>query len=223
MSKKTMLLPLAVAALFAVPPAASAEEIHFTNVTTFTGSGPAGSLTAANEPKISFTKLAVSGKFDTGSSTTGSINLTITGATAEFLGIKGPCNTTGHEAGTITASGAFHLITFVNSKGERKPAILVTPVTTTILCIGFSRVEITGTGIIGTITSPKCPESSKTLGLSFEATGSTQNHMVYTSNTFDLSSDTEDSAGKTTGVFGTAGLTGSATIESATTGTLDCT
>src|SRR4051812_10663995 len=103
MSKKMTLLALAVAALFALPSAASAQEIHFKNVTTFTGEGPAGFLTATNEPKISCTKTTASGKFDTGSSTTGTSSLIFTGCTAEFLGIKGNCNTTGDATGTITS------------------------------------------------------------------------------------------------------------------------
>ena len=71
MSKKMMLLALAVAALFAIPSAASAQEIHFNGVTTFTGSGPAGFLTAANEPKISCTSTQRHRKLRRRSSTTG--------------------------------------------------------------------------------------------------------------------------------------------------------
>jgi hypothetical protein len=216
MSKKMILIALAVAALFAVPSVASAEEIHFTNVTTFTGSGPAGFLSATNEPKISSTGVTVTGKFTT--STTGEVTLTFTGSTAELLGIKGNCNTTGDAAQTITSSGVFHLIT----TNTGKPGILVTPVTTTIICIGFSRVEVTGKGIIGTITSPACGASSNEMKVSFEAEGSTQKHIEYTGVKYDLSADTEKPEGPTISTV-TAALQGSATLKSATEGTLDCT
>jgi hypothetical protein len=218
MSKKMMLLALAVAALFALPSAASAQEIHFTNVTTFTGSGGVGTLTATNEPTITCTATTASGSFNAGSTTTGNVALTFTGCTASFLGVKGKCNTTGDAAETITSSGVFHLITTNTSK----PGILVTPVTTTILCAGFSRTEVTGNGIIGTITSPACGASSNTLGVKFESTGSTQNHIEYTGTKYDLSADTENAEGKTINTV-TAGLTGAATLTSATSGTLECT
>jgi hypothetical protein len=222
MSKKMILLALAVAALFALPSAASAEEIHFTNVTTFTGAGGAGSLSATNEPKVSCTATSASGQFNTGSSTTGTVTLDFTGCTAEFLGIKGNCNTSGAASGTISAKGTFHLITFVNSKSEKKPAILVTPETTTLICAGFSRVDVTGNGIIGTITSPACGASSKTMEVKFEATGSTQNHIEYTGVKYDLQADTENAAGEISSTV-TAGLQGTVTLTSATSGTLDCT
>jgi hypothetical protein len=219
MSKKMMLLALAVAAMFALPAAASAQEIHFKGVTTFTGIGPASSLTATNEPKTSFTGLSVSGSYNAGSSTTAEVKLTLTGFTAEFLGIKGSCNTSGDASGVVTTSGTFHLIT--TSTG--KPGILITPVTTTIICIGFSRMELTGKGVSGTITSPACGATSKEMKVSFEAEGSTQKHIEYTGVKYDLSADTENAEGVTTGASGTAALQGSTTLTSPTTGTLDCT
>lgn len=218
MSKKMMLLALAVAALFALPSAASAQEIHFSGVTSFTGTGGAGTLQATNEPKISCTANTASGSFNAGSSTAGEVTLAFTGCTAELLGIKGNCNTTGDAAQTITAKGGFNLIT--TSTG--KPGILVKPITTTILCIGFSRTEVTGNGIIGTITSPACGGKSKELTVSFSSTGSTQNHIEYTGTKYDLSADTENEKGETTSTV-TAGLTGADTLKSATEGTLECT
>jgi hypothetical protein len=219
MSKKTMLLALTVAALFAIPSAASAQEIHFKNVTSFVGSGGAGSLTVANEPKLSYTSLTMSGGFDSGSSTTGKVTLTFSGVSGEFLGIKGNCNTAGDATGTITTSGTFHLIT----TNTGKPGILLTPATSTVLCVGFSRTEFTGNGIIGTITSPACGASSKELKLSFEAEGSTQKHIEYTGVKYDLSGDTEKETGETTGVNGTAALSATMTASTITTGTLECT
>jgi hypothetical protein len=219
MNKKTMLLALAVAAVFALPSAASAQEIHFKNVTSFTGSGPASTFTAANEPKISCTSSTVTGSFESGSTTTGTYHALYHGCTAEFLGIKGSCNTAGSPSGTITAVGTFHIITTPSNK----PATLYTWKTTTNLCIGFSRVEVTGNGVIGTITSPACGASSKEMKVSLEAEGSTQKHIEYTGTKYDLSADTENEKGETTGANGTAALSGSATLSSATTGTLECT
>lgn len=214
-----MLLALAVAALFALPSAASAEEIHFTNVTTFSGSGPAGFLQATNEPRINSTGVSVSGSFNAGSSTTGEVTLTFNGSTAEFLGIKGNCNTVGDAAQIITSKGVFHLIT----TNTGKPGILVTPVSTTIICAGFSKIEVTGKGIIGTITSPLCGASSNELKVSFEAEGSTQKHLEYTGVKYDLSADTEKTEGTEIVSTVTAALQGSATLKSPTVGTLDCT
>jgi hypothetical protein len=218
MSKKMMLLALAVAALFALPSGASAQEIHFSGVTTFTGTGPAGALTAVKEPKISCTATSASGSFNAGSSTTGSVNLTFTGCTAEVIGIKGSCKTVGDEAGVITSSGTFHLITTPTSK----PGILVTPVTTTLICLGFSRVEVTGNGVIGTITSPDCGASSTQLKVSFEVEGEAQKHIEYTGVKYDLSADTENEKGETTSTA-TAALSSSATLTSEKSGTLECT
>jgi hypothetical protein len=218
MSKKMKLLALAVAALFALPSAASAQEIHFTNVTTFSGSGGVNLISAVNEPKISCTGTSASGSFNAGSTTTGSVNLIRSGCTAEFLGIKGTCNTAGDSSGVITSSASFHLITISTGK----PGILLTPVTSTTTCVGFARTELTGNGIIGTITSPACGASSKELKLSFEAEGSTQKHIEYTGVKYDLLADTENSAGETTSTA-TAALSGSTTLQSATAGTLECT
>jgi hypothetical protein len=220
MSKKMKLLALAAvsAALFALPSAASAQEIHFSGVTTFTGSGGVILFTATNEPIYTCTGTTASGSFNAGSSTTGEVNLTFTGCSASFLGIKGNCNTTGDAAQTITSSGVFHLIT----TNTGKPGILLTPVTTTVLCVGFSRTEYTGKGIIGTITSPACGASSKELKLSFEAEGGTQKHIEYTGVKYDLSADTEEASGKTISTA-TAALTGSTTLISSTAGTLECT
>jgi hypothetical protein len=218
MSKKMMLLALAVAALFALPSTASAQEIHWSRVTSFSGSGGAGSIAAANEPKISCTGTAMSGSFNAGSSTTGSVSLTFTGCSAEFLGIKGNCNTVGDASGTVTSSAVFHLITTSTSK----PGFLLTPATHTYVCVGFSRILFTGNGIIGTITSPACGAKSKTMTLSFKQAGGTQEDLEYTGTKYDLKADTENSAGEISSTT-TAGLEGTTTISSSTEGTLECT
>jgi len=225
MSKKMMLFALAVAALFALPSAASAAELHLVKRPTFSGKGGAGFLTAANEPKISCGETKVEGgEFDVGSSTTGKMNLIFTGCTAEFLGIKGSCSTNG-TAGEIQSSGTFHLITTIKftPAEDKLPGILVTPKTTTITCIGFSRVEVTGNGIIGHITKPSCGGSSKELTVAFEAEGSTQKALEYTGVKYDLSADTENSEGKTTGANGTAAITSTVTLTASEESELQCT
>ena len=211
MSKKIMLLALAVAALFALPSVASAQEAHVKGITNFTGHAPAGTLAASGEPTIACTTTTVTGSFDSGSTTTGKITLDFTGCTAEFFGIKANCNTSGAASGTILSSGAFHIITVSN-----KPGILVTPATTTIICAGFSNTTVAG-NIIGTITSPACGASSTTLVTAFSATGSTQNHLEYTGVKYDLTAQTGS------GSKVTSGLTSTATLTSPTAGTLECT
>jgi hypothetical protein len=217
MSKKIMLLAFAVVALFALPAAASAQEAHVSGITTFNGHAPSGTLSATGEPTISSTTTVVTGSFDAGSTTTGKITFEFTGSTATLFGIKVNCNTVGAASGVIKTSGAFHIITTNN-----KPAILVTLVTTTLICAGFSNIEIQG-NIIGTIISPACGASSKTLVPAFSATGSTQNHMEYTGDKYDLTSHTESSSGVTTNPPVTAGLTSTVTLTSPTAGTLECT
>jgi hypothetical protein len=211
MSKKMMLLALAVAALFALPSAASATEAHVKGITNFTGASGTGTLTASGEPTITCGATAVTGSFDSGSSTTGKIHLHFTICTATFLGIKAKCNTSGAEPETITATGTFHTITINN-----KPGILVTPEPTTIICAGFSNIKVAG-NVIGTITSPACGASSKFLTTKFEASGSTQSHLEYTGVKYDLTAQT----GTNTPV--TAGLSNTTTLESGTAGTLECT
>jgi hypothetical protein len=217
MSKKMTLLALAVAALFALPAAATAQEAHVSGITTFTGHAPASILSASGEPKWTATTIAISGSFDPGSTTTGSMTLDLTGVSAEFLGIKGSCNTAGAASGTIATSGTFHVITVNN-----KPALLLTLVTTTFVCTGFARSELSGS-LISTITSPACGESSNTLVVAFEATGSTQNHQEYTGTKYDLKTATENFSGSTTGSTVTASLTSTMTLASSTEGTLECT
>jgi hypothetical protein len=217
MSKKIMLLALAVAALFALPAGASAEEIHFDNVTNFTGHGTKGSLVAKGEPTIECTATAVTGNFDSGSSTTGKINITFTGCEAEFLFFRVNCNTSGAPAQTIVTSGTYHLITWVNANKEPKPAVLVTPATTTIICAGFANTTVSGT-VIGTITSPACGAESTSMNLFFNSNNTdTQEHMLYTGNKYDLTAQTPNEPAVT------AGLTSKATLTSTTKGKLTCT
>jgi hypothetical protein len=219
MSKKMMLLALAAfsAALFALPAVASAQEIHMEpgNGESFTVTGGAGELRAESEPTITCEHVDGSGKFDAGSSTTGTIHLDFTGCHATVFGLTAKCRTKLSALdNTITTEGTFHLIT--TTAGT--PDILVTPNPTEIVCAGISNVTVTGT-VIGTITAPKCGESSKTMTMAFSATGSTQNDLTYTGNTYDLKAYT----GSTVANEKTAGLVGTSTATSANAQKLNCT
>jgi hypothetical protein len=217
MSKKVLLLALAVAAMFAFPTAASAEEIHFDNVTTFSGHGPKLTYVAEGEPKYECTASALTGSYDSGSTTTGKMNITLTGCEAEFLFFRVGCNTSGAASKTIVTSGTFHLITFVNPKAEKRPAILLTLATPEIICAGFANTTLHGS-IIGTITSPACNGESTSMGISFNSNNtSTQEHMTYTGVKYDLMSQT---SGEPAVTFG---LTATMTFTSTTKGKLTCT
>ncbi len=216
MSKKMMLLALTVvsAAFFALPAIASAQEIHLEpgNGETFKVSGAGGELRAEGEPTVTCEGTTGSGSFDSGSSTTGKAALEFTGCHVNVL-FTIPCHTTGAPANnTIVSSGDFHLIT----TSTAAPGILLTAVETAIECSGISTIKVTGS-VIGTITSPKCGKSSTSVGLSFTATGSTQNHLTYTGVNYDLQSRTGTAEERT------AALVGSATNTTANAQTLNCT
>jgi hypothetical protein len=214
MNKKMMLLALvmASAALFALPAAASAQEAHIEGITAFTGTGGASSLVASGEPTLTCESVDVTNGVINAGGTTGSMVLDFTGC-HKTVGFTLKCRTAGSPLdNTIRSSGTFHVITINN-----KPAVLVTPVTTEIICAGVSNTHLEGNGIIGTITAPECGVFSKTLTVAFSATSSTQNHITYTSVAYDLKSKTSGGSSLT------AGLTQTATLTSSTAGNVNCT
>jgi hypothetical protein len=216
MSKKIMVLALAVvsAAFFALPAMASAAEIHLEPAETFTISGSGGELRAVEDPTITCTGTTGHGTFDVGSTTTGTSTLDFTGCHTAVFGITASCKSEGSAtAGTIASHGTFHLIQVGSTS---VPGILLTTSTTEIVCAGISKITTHGS-VIGTITSPKCGESSKTMKLSFSATSTTQNHEVYTGVNYDLTATTSD------GVPRTAALVGEVTNTRSTLGKLNCT
>jgi hypothetical protein len=211
MSKKMMLLALAVvsAAAFALPAGAPAAELHLTHVTKFSGTFNGGTLSANEEPTITCDgPKHVEGTVSAGG-TTGTLSLDYTNCRA--LGFFG-CNSSGAASKTIKTGGTFHFITF-----GQKPGVLVTPEHTTIECAGLSSTTVTG-NVLGTITSPECGKSSKKMTISFSALGQFQDHFLYTGFSYYLTSQTGAS-----GTIKEAGLTSTATVESTTEGTLDCT
>jgi hypothetical protein len=226
MSKKMMLLALAVAsaALFALPAFASAEEIHWDTAATFTGTGAGGTLKAKGEPTITCGGTDVTNGTISAGGTTGTMTLDFTSCHTFIFGITAKCHTAGSPLdNTIASSGTSHLITWKNTSGTAFPAVLVTTVTTEIICAGISSTHVEG-NVIGTITSPACGTSSKTMTLSFtssvNASGDvTQTHELYTGKNYDLVARTGGGGGTPI----TAGLEGDATLTANTAGTLTCT
>jgi hypothetical protein len=224
MSNKMMLfaLPVASAALLALPAFASAEEIHFDMATSFTGSGGGGSLVAEGEPTITCENTDVPNGTISPGGTTGTMVLDFTGCHATLFGITAPCKTTGAPlSNTVASGGSFHLIQIGKTT---VPGVLVTANTTELECKNvltgkFIITHVTG-NIIGTVTSPACNAESSKLVLSFSATGSTQNHLEYTGTKYDLIART--GAGGT-GEPKTAGLNASVTLTANAAGTLTCT
>jgi len=127
------------------------------------------------------------------------------------VGFTASCNTSGAASGTIASGGTFHLILL----GAVTPGILLTTNTLKMACAGMSTITTSG-NVIGTITSPKCGVSSKTLTLSFTATGSTQNHLTYTGTKYDLSSSTSTE-------LVTSALVGNTSNTQANAGIINCT
>lgn len=175
-----MLLAVAVAsvALFALPPMASASEIHFEGATgvSFTGHGPASSPSAKSEPTITCETGHVKGWFT--SETTGVAHGDLTGCHINVLGFTVKCRTVASALdNTITSEGTFHLITTTDG-----PAMLATPNTTTLICAGSEIV--TGGDLITTITKPKCGESSEEAAGVASTTNGVQTHKTYTGKTY---------------------------------------
>lgn len=210
---KLIILLAAGVVMFALSTSASAQETHITGITSFTGSGGSSSLAASGEPTLTCESMHVqNGTIETGG-TTGSMYFDFTGCHKNVFGFTVKCRTAGSPLdNTVTMSGTFHMITF----GSNKPALLMTPVSTVVECAGIAKTTISGS-VIGTITSPACGGESKGFSVSFSATGSTQNHILYTGSSHDLVSQTGG------GSPNTAGLNLGLTLSSISWGTLVCT
>jgi len=173
MIKRTMLAGLIAAFAFAAVPAlASAVTLTPATQQAFTVHGTNPTLgTTYEEEELGVKCTTVEGS---GSITdkTGNVHLSFEGCKDETFGFS--CNTPGKASGTITATGTVHLAT-VNGN----PAVLIKPTTGKAFaefeCFILG-VEVTGNGIIGTITSPGIGEKSTEATVSFEAEGGTQKH-----------------------------------------------
>jgi outer membrane protein W len=187
MNKKIMMLALAAvsAAMFALPAVASAEHVHISAIGEFGVTGGAGTLTRADGNNVTGTGVTGKGKFTT-TTTGGDLTLTFTGAKSSSLGVH--CQTTTTPTGIIhTTELEFHLITVT----KNVPGILITSNAghfATFECAGAT-VSVTGPGILGELTKPKCGEKSVEATLSFahEKTG-TQKHTTWTGTKYDLES-----------------------------------
>jgi hypothetical protein len=213
MSKKTMLLALAVAGMtmFALPAVSSAQELHLEGITEFTGDATAGSFAAEGEPTFTCETGDVTGTVSAGG-TTGSISYDFTGCHTTVFGLTAKCRTSGSPLdNTIKSAGSFHFITTTDG-----PAILVTTEPTEFVCGGISNTNVSG-NVIGTIISPKCGEISSKMTINFAATSGSQGHKLYTGVNYDLTAKTSGGTAKT------AAWTTLWHIESAKEGKLNCT
>jgi hypothetical protein len=175
-------------ALVAFPAESLSQEIHLEpgNGEATTEAGAGAEVRTEGGPTVTCESLDGSGKYDAGSSTTGSFVFDLTGCHTTVFGITAQCRSEGSAlSNTIAISGGFHLITWKNAAGTAFPAILLTPNPYKVVCAGISTITVTGT-VIGTITSPKCGESSKNSTRSFTATGTKQDHITYTGSEYDL-------------------------------------
>lgn len=214
MSKKTMLLALAVAsaAMLALPAAASGQEIHLEGPISFAGTTGAVSLSAEGEPTITCESADVEGAVSTGGTTEAFI-LDLTGCHTTVFGITSKCHTSGSPLdNTIKTSGVKHFIT--TSDG---PASLWTLDTTTTVCAGVSNTIIHGS-VIATLISPACGTESTEMTEKFAASGTTQEHDLYTGVTYRLTETTGEG-----GAAKPAGLTATVTTKSLTKGKFNCT
>jgi len=167
MSKKIILLALAVASLAAFALAASAlaaEEDEALHVVP----KPSGALKVDGEGEAILSGAFVNPIKCTASSGTAEFTTTTTGTFQQtFTGCKQgavECEQTGQPKGTIkTEVLQFHLVTVVHEHNAAisGPGILVTPnagVFAKFTCENANTVG--GNGLVGTITKPKCGESS---------------------------------------------------------------
>ncbi|MFL5898697.1 MAG: hypothetical protein ACJ76D_09595 [Solirubrobacterales bacterium] len=203
MKNKMMLLALGLLALVfaAMPAVASAgtpeidsPSLNIGKSLSFTSAGGHSELRASGEPTITCTSNVGSGKYT--SKTTGEVSLTFSGCTGNLGFLHPECHTTGQSNGVIaTATSVFHNVYLTDAKTT--PGILVTPPTggvfATIICAGFSNIEVKGNGVIGDLASPGCGKSSATGTLSFTATGSAQTYKqnTATGTIYNLTSTTE--------------------------------
>ena len=172
MIKRTMLAGLVAAFAFAAMPAlASAVTLTPATQQSFTLHGTDPTLGTTYEEEALGVKCTTVEGSGTITDKTGTAHLSFEGCKDEAFGFS--CNTPGQASGTITAHVSAHLETV-----EGNPAVLLKPEEENFAefeCFILG-VEVSGNGIIGTITSPGINEESTEATVSFEAEGGTQNH-----------------------------------------------
>jgi hypothetical protein len=169
MSKKMMLLALAAvsAAMFALPAVASAgtwdiEPANGSSTINFTVSGGTAQLTTSGGNPVHCT--SISGKGHYSSKTGGTINLTFHGCTTSTIFGTVSCGSSGTITTTTLAFDNVHL-----EAAKTTPGILITSNAghfATFSC-SIVNVTVTGNGVIGQITAPKCGETKNTATVSF--------------------------------------------------------
>jgi hypothetical protein len=232
MIKKSMLAAcLAALAFAALPALASAMYPNpylaeggkaIEKEAPFTVSGGAGELNTEGGNFVECESVTGEGRFTTPE--TGKVKLTLHGCRTIF-GIT--CTTPGDPSGTITTTELpFHLKTVDHQgEGEPRPGILVTPGSGeaahggphfwSVECSFAGVLEVGGTGLVGTITSPaeRTPSNTETLRFSETAPGSgIQTHRVVTNDAavteeYDLKASFNESPTETTAIEAETTLT----------------
>jgi hypothetical protein len=192
MSKKMMMLAIAVAsaAMLAVPAFASATSAHLSfNPGAYNVHGGASVLSRVAGASTHGSTTTGNGTFE--NTTTGTVKLQFHNVTSPTLGNCGS-TTEGHPevagGGIVTTTTLpFHLVMLANGV----PGILITSLNghfATYRCGGIT-VKVTGNGILGTITAPKCGQASNTATLSFTGAKGVQTHQIYTNTKYTLESE----------------------------------
>jgi hypothetical protein len=201
-----MLLALAAvsAAMFSLPAAASAgaPEIECGTVAcgAFTAHGNTGTLASTNGLAVECTASTATGNY--ASKTIATIKFTFTGCRDEIFNV--PCSNTATSGKVETTTVEIRNIYTTDNKTT--PGILIRPDVVhfaTFTC-GF-KFEVTGNGIIGSLTSPTCGKSATSYTLSFsQASKGHQTHkqITGTGTIFDLSTN-----GNTSSMSGTGTVT----------------
>lgn len=217
-----MVLALAVigAALFALPPAASAQSWHLDSTSSFSVSGSGGALTSSGG-NVTCTGTTGSGAFST--TTEATVSLRFSGCHEPLFSLS--CTSPGQSSGVIVANAKLTGIMIA----ANKPGVLLTPDTSTEItpglkeisnfsCLGTS-IKVFGKGVIGTISAPECGKAATTatLTLASSATG-VQADQTWTGGTYDLMQTATFEAAHVT-----SSLDGTVTAHFSTTRTMTCT
>jgi hypothetical protein len=202
-----MLFALAVAsvAAYALPAAAMAEDIPVHLVPKPTGARPitggASVLTTVNNETVSCKKVSGNATFETG--TTGTLALTFEQeCKGKIGGIEAAC-------ANIATTGSFHLLTVPTSQ----PGVLITPPASGVFaefkCAGILNFKVTGNGVIGTITAPKCGAEAESATLKFEGAAGVQKHKLVegTTTKYNLLTNGKESAIAAEGTVALGGKT----------------
>jgi hypothetical protein len=163
MNKKLMILAtgaLAALALAALPAVASAGEYAAdceNGAATCTGAVAGGALEIRSDSGEGISCSAVNGKATvTNGSSTGTLEVNITGCVETVTGFKFKCTSTGAGAGEIkTGAMVTHLIYLEPNKTTPGIKITLPAAGITYTCNGLSKKTVTGK-VIGHISNPNC-------------------------------------------------------------------